>query len=174
MNIAYRYGNIDDLKGLKDLAIKSWGKFQRELTSENWERLSGSLNDDKTYAELIEKAKCIICTCDSRKIIGMAFLVPSGNPTDIYDKDWSCIRLVSVDPDFEGQGIGRQLITKCVDLAKANGEKVIALHTSELMDKARHIYESLGFKVLREIDQRLGKRYWLYRLDLNELIDNRY
>jgi hypothetical protein len=38
------------------------------------------------------------------------------------------------------------------------------------MDTARHIYESVGFKVLKEIDQRLGKRYWLYKLDLNENI----
>jgi ribosomal protein S18 acetylase RimI-like enzyme len=34
------------------------------------------------------------------------------------------------------------------------------------MDKARHIYEKLGFTILREIDQRLGRRYWLYKLDL--------
>ena len=54
--------------------------------------------------------------------------------------------------------------------ARQNGENIIALHTSEFMDTARHIYESVGFKVLKEIDQRLGKRYWLYKLDLNENI----
>jgi len=45
-------------------------------------------------------------------------------------------------------------------------EKTIALHTSEFMDAARHIYEGLGFIMVKEIPPRYGKRYWLYRLDL--------
>lgn len=96
----------------------------------------------------------------------MAFLVPHGNPTEIYDKDWCYIRFVTVDPDFAGQGVGKKLTVDCIDTARKNNEKIISLHTSELMDKARHIYESLGFEIVREIDQRLGKRYWLYKLDL--------
>jgi ribosomal protein S18 acetylase RimI-like enzyme len=166
MNSAYRQGTIDDLNELKNLAIKSWGQFQSKLTSDNWAKLYNSLTDDKTYKELLDKSNCIVCTSDKDKIIGMAFLVPSGNPTEIYDKEWSYIRLVSVHPDFAGRGIGRQLTTRCIDQARKNGEKTIALHTSELMDKARHIYETVGFTILKEIDQRLGKRYWLYKLDL--------
>jgi ribosomal protein S18 acetylase RimI-like enzyme len=96
----------------------------------------------------------------------MAFLVSKGNPTDIYEEEWSYVRFVTVDPDFGGQGIGRKLTTMCIAAARQNGEKTIALHTSELMGKARHIYETLGFEILKEIDQRLGKRYWLYKLDL--------
>jgi len=53
-------------------------------------------------------------------------------------KDWSYIRFVTVDPSFGGQGIGRKLTTLCIDTARQN-ESVIALHTSELMDAARHI-----------------------------------
>jgi ribosomal protein S18 acetylase RimI-like enzyme len=166
MNLKFRKGNVDDLKDLQDLAIKSWGQFQPLLTEDNWNTLYESLQDDKTYTDLLEKSECVVCTTGLQKIIGMAFLVPGGNPTDIYDKDWSYIRFVSVAPEFSGQGIGRKLTEICIETAKANGEKTIALHTSELMDKARHIYETLGFRALREIDQRLGKRYWLYKLDL--------
>lgn len=46
------------------------------------------------------------------------------------------------------------------------GLKALAI---EIMNNARHIYESLGFKIVREIDQRLGKRYWLCKLDLDEV-----
>jgi ribosomal protein S18 acetylase RimI-like enzyme len=166
INLTYKQGTIDDLNELKQLAIKSWGQFQSKLTSDNWEKLYNSLTDDKTYTELLDKSNCIVCTSDQGKIIGMAFLVPNGNPTDIYDKEWSYIRFVSVDPDFGGQGIGRKLTAMCIETARHNKEKAIALHTSEFMDKARHIYETLGFTLLKEIDQRLGKRYWLYKLDL--------
>ncbi|HNA97805.1 MAG TPA: hypothetical protein PK421_11240, partial [Chitinophagaceae bacterium] len=57
----------------------------------------------------------------------------------------------------------------CIDMALQNNETEMALHTSEMMDAARFIYESIGFKIFREIDSRLGKRYWLYKLDLLSL-----
>ena len=166
MNPEFRKGNFDDLGSLKELAIKSWKQFQPLLSEEHWKTLYESLQDDKTYIDLLEMSECIVCTTDQQKIIGMAFLVSSGNPTEIYDKDWSYIRFVSVAPEFSGQGIGRKLTEICIEKAKANQEKAIALHTSEQMDKARHIYETSGFRLLREIDRRLGKRYWLYKLDL--------
>jgi ribosomal protein S18 acetylase RimI-like enzyme len=167
MEIKHRVGNINDLDGLKKLALKSWEQFRAKLTNENWEKLYTNLNNDNTYSELLDKSECLVCTTDTGEIVGMAFLVPSGNPTEVYDKDWCYIRFVSVDPGFGGQGIGRRLTEHCIELAKEKREKTLALHTSEIMEKARHIYESLGFKILKEIDQRLGKRYWIYTLDID-------
>lgn len=166
MKFTYRQGTIHDLPDIKNLAVKSWGRFQQQLTEENWAKLHNTLTDIRTFTDLLDLSHCIVCTCDNEKIIGMAFLVPRGNPTPIYDKEWSYIRFITVDPDFSGQGIGRKLTTSCIDLARQSGDSIIALHTSELMNDARHIYESLGFTIVREIDQRLGKRFWLYKLDL--------
>jgi ribosomal protein S18 acetylase RimI-like enzyme len=167
MNFIYRKGTIDDLPKLKNLAIKSWTPFKEVLTQENWNSLNKTLSDNNTFIELIDKSTCIVCTTKDENIVGMAFLVPKGNPTEIYLKEWSYIRFVSVNPEFRGNGIGRKLTTMCMGIAKENGENVIALHTSEIMESARHIYESLGFEIIREIDRRLGKRYWLYKLELN-------
>ena len=169
MELKYRDGNINDLRSLKDLAVRSWSQFRDKISSDNWETLYNNLNNDNTYIELLDKSKCFVCTTDKDEIIGMAFLVSSGNPTDIYDKEWCYIRFVSVDPNYGGQGIGRRLTEQCIQHAKDKGEKTIALHTSEIMEQARHIYERLGFKILKEIDHRLGKRYWLYTLDINQI-----
>lgn len=166
MNVKYRHGTKIDLTKLKDLAVNSWGQFQPKLTTENWKKLFDNLSNDITFSELLDKSISFVCTTDNDEIVGMVFLVPKGNPTDVYDKDWCYIRLLTAAPNFGGQGIGRKLTTLCIDAARQNNEKVIALHTSEFMDAARHIYESLGFRILKEIDQRFGKRYWLYKLDL--------
>lgn len=96
----------------------------------------------------------------------MAFLVPSGNPTEIYAKNWCHLRFVSVDPNCRGRKIGESLTRKCIEIALSNKENTMALHTSEMMKAARHIYEKIGFRVQKEIDQRFGVRYWLYTLDL--------
>lgn len=166
MDIHYRQGHINDLEKLKQLAILAWGPFQNDLTPENWKKLSRTISNDDTYLELLHNSHCIICETAKHELIGMAFLVPKGNPTEIYDEQWSYIRFVSVHPLFGGQGIGRQLTQQCIELAKQNKEQTIALHTSEIMPKARYIYESLGFEILRELKPQLGKRYWLYKLDI--------
>lgn len=164
--MTYRHGNTNDLEQLKQLALVSWQQYQPELTEENWQKLYNNLSSRDTYLQLLKTSTSLICENEQKQVIGMAFLVPSGNPTEIYDADWASIRFVSVHPSFGGQGIGRLLTKKCIDLAIVNNEKTIALHTSEMMHKARHIYISLGFTILREIEPRLGKKYWLYTLNL--------
>lgn len=160
----FRKGNIEDIEQLRRLAFISWEQYKKDLTPENWQTLSHTLGNPQTYVELIEHSHCIVCEDAEGEIIGTAFLVPSGNPTDIYQADWCYIRFVSVHPEFSGKGVGRQLTEKCIEIAKRNNEHIVALHTSEMMNKARHIYESLGFTILRELEPRMGKRYWLYTL----------
>ena len=75
--------------------------------------------------------------------------------------------MVGVKPKYRGQAIAKTLTQMCIDFAKQSNEKTIALHTSEFMDAARHIYEGIGFKVLKEIPPLFGKKYWLYTLELN-------
>lgn len=164
----YRRGHIGDLEKLKQLALVAWRQFQNDLTKENWKKLLNTLSDDDTYLNLLQSSQCIICQTKELDIIGMTFLVGKGNPTEIYEEHWSYIRFVSVNPNFGGQGIGKELTKRCIELAKKNKEQVIALHTSEMMEKAIHIYKSFGFEILREIEPRLGKKYWLYKLDLEE------
>ena len=164
----YRKGDINDLNAIMELALKTWTEFKTELTTENWQNLYKTLTSEKTFIDLLEKSYSVVCENKNGKIVGMGFLVPNGNPTEIYDKSWCYIRFVTVNPEFGGNGIGKKLTENCIQFAKQNGEKTVALHTSEMMNKARHIYEKLGFKILRELEPRLGKKYWLYLLNIYE------
>ena len=49
-----------------------------------------------------------------------------------------------------------------------NNDQIMALHTTEIMKSARHIYDKLRFKILKEIEPRLGVKYWLYTLKLHK------
>lgn len=158
----YRNGSPEDLNQIKQLAVKSWSRFENQLTEDNWHRLQESLTDDNTYRSLLEEGQCILCQVLNGGIIGMVFLIPSGKADDVYREEWARIRFLTVHPDYEGRSVGRVLAENCLRLAANNGEKLIALHTSEIMQNAMKLYEHLGFTINREIDQRLGKRYWLY------------
>lgn len=165
MKYEFRKGISTDEARLQKLGLISYGVFENVLTEENWRKLKSDLEAEKLYKELLTVSTCFVCE-RSKEIIGMAFLIPTRNPTDIFQADWSYIRMVGVHPNFTGQGIGKKLIQLCIDHAKANNEHTVALHTSEFMNAARHIYEALGFKQQKELTPRLGKRYWLYKLDL--------
>lgn len=164
--LRYREGNDNDLKQIMDLAISSWKPYQVNLTAENWKKLYTLLTTPTIFTDLLNKSQSILCETAEEQIVGMAFLVSSGHPTDIYQSDWSYIRFISVHPAFGGQGIGKTLTKKCIQLAKNNNEKIVALHTSEMMENAISIYEKLGFKVLKPLKPSLGKKYWLYLLDI--------
>lgn len=162
-----RQGNIDDLEQVKKLALTEWSQYEKILTPENWAKLFATLTDENTFFDLLLNAESFICTNELNEVVGFSFLVSSGNPNDIYNEHQSYIRFVTVSGKHSGQNIGRLLTESCIEKAKENNEKLIALHTSEFMNAARHIYEKLGFKIIKELEPRLGKKYWLYELVIN-------
>jgi ribosomal protein S18 acetylase RimI-like enzyme len=161
----FREGSIHDLEQCMQLGIASYQQYSQILTAENWEKLNGFLHDKEGLANMISKYILFVCESEN-KIVGMAFFIPSGNPFDIYQDDWSYIRYVGVHPGHTKKGVGKKLVEMCIEKAKELNEKIITLHTSEFMQAAIHLYESLGFTILKEIPPRFGKRYWLYKLEL--------
>lgn len=162
MEINYRIGTFEDSPHLQRVGLSSYGTFKDALTPDNWAKMHVFLSDEQSYVDLLSKATCFVCEADD-VVIGMAFLMPHGNPTDIFDAEWSYIRMVGVDPDFRGHSIAKKLTQLCLNHAIATNEKIVALHTSELMHAARHVYESLGFYRVRELNPLFGVRYSLYQ-----------
>ncbi len=153
------------LAAIKRIGNISFGQHFNKLTPENAADMSTRLQQDGTWQDLLAKSKCFVAM-KGNTMAGMAHFVPSGNAWDVFKPEWAYLRMVGVDPAYQGQGIARKLTQMCIDHARQTNEKTLTLHTSEFMDAARHIYESIGFTILKEIPERLGKKYWLYALEL--------
>jgi ribosomal protein S18 acetylase RimI-like enzyme len=164
-HLIYREGRIDEEENLKQLGILSYGQFSKLLTPAHWTTMNNFLNNDDMWTQLVNVAKIFVCE-DDGQLVGMAYLVPSGNPTHIYPSDWAYVRMVGVNPAYRGNGIAKRLTQMCVDHARLSNERIVGLHTSALMDDARHIYQSIGFTVHKEINPIYGMQYWLYKLEL--------
>lgn len=165
--LTYRLSNEADYDALKQLGFTAFSQYANEMDADEWAKMSAGLNDDNKLKALLELSRCYVCEHNGI-IVGMAFYIPHGNASDVYPNEWSYIRMVSVHPDYQGMGIARALTIQCIDYARATNEHIIALHTSEMMHAARHIYESLGFTVYSELPMRFGKKYWLYTLQLDK------
>lgn len=68
--------------------------------------------------------------------------------------DEACFELakMSVDPDFQGQGIGKLLIAKCLEKAKELGTRKLILYSNSQLHTAISIYRKFGFKHVAVLD----------------------
>ena len=167
-NFNFRKGDLSDIKQIKDLTWLAYSQFKNILPEEDVPSWRNQLTNEKTYSDIFKVATNYLCEYQN-KVVGSAFLIPKGNAYKWFDAECCYIRLLAVHPNYEGNGVGSILTKMCMAHAKDSGEKVIALHTSEFQNAARHIYENLGFGKQSEFLQ-FGKKFWLYKLqlDINE------
>ncbi|UOQ72673.1 GNAT family N-acetyltransferase [Hymenobacter cellulosilyticus] len=91
------------------------------------------------------------------EVVGVARLHPSG-------PGQAQVRYMAVDPAFQGQGIGQQLLEYLEDAARRQGLTECILHARQ---QAVPFYERLGYRVVAPSHQLFGTiQHFLMRKDL--------
>ncbi|TPX18303.1 uncharacterized protein E0L32_011801 [Thyridium curvatum] len=79
------------------------------------------------------------------KILGCIFVVKEPG-TEACAR----LRVLLVEPEARGLGLGKQLVQKSVDFAREKNYKKVILSTQSVLTPARQLYTKIGFKRLYE------------------------
>jgi N-acetylglutamate synthase-like GNAT family acetyltransferase len=72
--------------------------------------------------------------------------------TATSEKNAAGFRLLGVDTETRGQGVGLALTKECIRKAKQSGNSQLIIHTTMAMQTAWKMYEKLGFKRAEDLD----------------------
>jgi DNA-binding MarR family transcriptional regulator/N-acetylglutamate synthase-like GNAT family acetyltransferase len=108
------------------------------------------------------RERCWIAELDGRRV-GSVMLVKQSHEA-------AKLRLLLVETEARGLGLGRQLVETCLAFARAAGYREVVLWTNSILDEARGLYESLGFTLVSEeahhsFGRDLIGQDWRLRLD---------
>ena len=73
------------------------------------------------------------------------------------EKNAAGFRLLAVDSQHRGQGIGKLLSNACIEKAKSKNLDQLIIHTTLAMTTAWRMYESLGFERSEDLDFMQGE-----------------
>ena len=85
------------------------------------------------------RERCWIAEMNGRRV-GCVFVVKADEAT-------SKLRLLLIEPEARGLGLGGRLVDECIAFARETGAETLTLWTNSVLTAARHLYETRGFKL---------------------------
>ena len=112
------------------------------------------------------------------QLVGTVTFVLAGDPEwegrPVPEGD-AAFRVLAVAPGQEGRGIGRRLVSACLDLARDHGCHRLVITSMAWMHRAHRLYEAFGFVRRPDLDVRFpGGDGVVFTLDLTAEAPNRF
>lgn len=90
-----------------------------------------------------ENEACWIAERDGERV-GSVFVVRADAAT-------AKLRLLLVEPEARGLGVGKRLVETVIDFARARGYRRLVLWTNDVLTTAGALYRKLGFRLVEEV-----------------------
>ena len=108
-----------------------------------------TLQNPESY--VIQKNGEIFFAINDQIVIGTAAMIPFSE--DVFE-----LAKMSVKKDFQGKGVGKLLLKRCIQFAQERNANEIFLLTNDILKPALNLYISCGFVVKNKYDDERYKR----------------
>lgn len=98
---------------------------------------------EKMIQGYLEEGVCLVAEINGQRIGVLVLLHTKPNTVEIMN--------IAVDEDYQGRGIGKQLIHNAIAIAKEEGYQVIEIGTGNSSISQLSLYQKCGFRMV-EID----------------------
>ena len=156
--VTIRVADIDDFEEAREVLRAAYAEYEGSFPAESWIQYLADILDLEGRAG---ESELIVAERGGRIVGCVSYFPPGGKasyPTDSFSEpwpsDWSAFRLLAVDPEVRGGGIGRALTEACIKRSRELGAQVHGLHTTAPMRIAREMYERMGFERVARYDFR--------------------
>jgi ribosomal protein S18 acetylase RimI-like enzyme len=140
--VLIREATPDDHVGAGEATAEAYREFV--VAGSDWERYLERIRDLPGRAG----RTVIVVAEDGGRLVGSATLELEGRTeadAEPLPPDVAHIRMLGVHPDARGRGVGRRLMEACEARALAAGRTVMTLNTTQRMEAAQRMYESMGY-----------------------------
>ncbi|MCJ8298898.1 MAG: GNAT family N-acetyltransferase [Pseudomonadales bacterium] len=146
-----------DKEQLNQLAVFAFEQYSHLYS--DWPEFSRKV---ARMSALAKNSEILIASQGSTILGAVAYNGPYKAKAEFFKPEWAVIRMLVVNPEYRGSGIGRRLTEECLAHARRDDVQVIALHTSTMMEVALAMYQAMGFEYYAQAPDIHRVKYAIY------------
>lgn len=164
MTTTFRKATNKDIQVIREIANKTWFVTYTEILGfEQTDFMFELIYNEKALAEQINTNQVFILQYLDEIPVAFASYSEKDGGNKVYK-----LNKIYLNPDFQGEGLGRKMLEEVENQIKELGGKILDLNVNRY-NKARFFYEKLGFEVILEEDIPIGK-YWMNDFVLRKIL----
>ena len=138
---------VQDLESLRKISIETFYQtFANSNTEDNMTAyLENAYNEEKLYKEICNLDSSFFFIYVDECLAGYLKINEFPSQTDINDTDSLELERIYILKEFQGAGLGKDLLEHTISLAIEHGKKYVWLGVWEHNERAKRFYEKNGF-----------------------------
>ena len=148
-DIIIRDARADEATRVALLLRSAYQHYQKSMPPDAWRLYLADMMDIRGR---LKEAELIVAELEGQLTGTVTLYLRASSDAFEWPAGWAVVRLLGVLPQYLGNGIGSALMDECIRRCRERNIKTIGLHTADIMDVAKGMYERMGFKRIPEFD----------------------